>query len=71
MDEFFAFAFFIFATLTHLVLAIFCNSEIKRISGGYLITMARLFTTKGVLPKLASISFFVLLISIAVLLTRV
>lgn len=70
MDEFFDFVFFAFATLTHLALAVVCKNEIKRISGGYLITMARLYATKGVIPKLTSISFFVLLISIAVMLTR-
>jgi len=71
MDQYIAFTFFAVATLAHLILGIVCNSEIKKIPGGYITTMIRLASSKGIIPKLTSISFVVLLISIAVLLAEV
>lgn len=70
MDNNIAFAFFAIATLAHLILGILCNNEIKRIPGGYFITMIKLASKQGVMPKLTSISFFILLISIAAILIK-
>lgn len=69
MDAFYKFLFFACATIFHLIVGVISNNEIKKIEGGYVVVMVRLFRNRGFLPKVTSISFFILLFSILLLLT--
>lgn len=63
VKENYLFIAFAICTLIHMVLGYITDKEIRKISGGYLFKMYRLFALNGVLPKATSISFFALLIS--------